>query len=310
MPIGEARDGRLHSRQTSTVPNQPDWRGRDERAAVSPASAEPPRATATPLEPVQRWRLVFRRAALAAEPTGRESKAAWEAALRRSGLPVAGLDGPGGRPRFAIATQLATGIAGEGELADIWLTQRLPRWQVRESLEPVLPPGHELVDVHDVWLREPSLPGKVAASIYRCVLPAGVVDPDRLAAAARSMIESDSLPRERTKGNGIVAYDLRPFVDGIQVRPGDDGATTVVLTLVHDPERGIGRPEEVLAELSARTAQPAVAGASSALVRERVVLAGDDTPGPGGIGRPVGSNSGRQARDPRDAGSARRSSRG
>ncbi len=260
---------------------------------MPPTSAEPPRATTPPLEPVQRWRLVFRRSATAAEPTGREPRAAWEAALRRSGLPVAGLDGPAGHPRFALAAQLAVGIAGERELADIWLTQRLPRWQVREALEPILPPGHALVDIHDVWLREPSLPGRVVASIYRCVLPAGVVNPDRLAAAARSMVDSDSLPRERTKGDRVVAYDLRPFVDAVHVRRGDDDATTVVMALVHDPERGIGRPEEVLAELSVRAAQPALAGASSALVRERVVLAGDETRAPGGTGRSAGSNSGR-----------------
>ena len=41
----------------------------------------------------------------------------------------------------------------------------------------------------------------------------------------------------------------------------------------HDPERGVGRPEEVLAALAERMG---VELAFSELVRERIVLAGDD----------------------------------
>ncbi len=263
--------------------------------------AEPPQATAQPLEPVQRWRLVVRRTATPPEPAAREPKAAWEAALRGSGLPLAGLDGPGARPRFALAAQLAIGIAGEAELADIWLTRRLPRWHVREALQAFLPPGHELVDLHDVWLREASLPGQVVASVYRCTLAEGVVEPETLAAAARSMIEANSLPRERAKGDSIVAYDLRPFVDGLAVRRGDQGATLIMMTLQHDPERGVGRPAEVLAELSVRAAQPALVSASSALVRERLILAGDDAPDPGGSDRSLARSISSRSGGPRGA---------
>ena len=44
------------------------------------------------------------------------------------------------------------------------------------------------------------------------------------------------------------------------------------MELRHDPEKGVGRPEEVLAELSARSG---VALDDAILVRERLVLAPD-----------------------------------
>ena len=123
----QARDEGRHRGQTSTV-------------SVPP---EPPvrHPTAHTQEAVQRWRLVVRREPLDADQIQRAQQGAWEAALRDSGLPVAGLDGDGGRPRFALAAPLAPAILGEAELADVWLTAREPRWAVREALTTAMPDG-------------------------------------------------------------------------------------------------------------------------------------------------------------------------
>jgi hypothetical protein len=226
----------------------------------------------------------------------RSQHAAWEAALAGSGLPVAGMDGPRARPRFASAAPLAATVPGEGELVDVWLIERLPRWRVREALVGVLPPGHTLVDVQDVWLGEPPLPGRVFASVYRVVLGSGV-DADAVRAAADALCGAASLPRERRKGESTVAYDLRPFVESIEVadaadseasrpRPGVgpwSAAVVLRMTLRHDPEKGVGRPEELLAAIEERAGFRLEA---RKLVRERLVLADPpiprDPPGPRG----------------------------
>lgn len=236
-----------------------------------PADAVQPGPPA-PREPVQRWRLVLARSAVEPDQAQRSQQAAWEAALVGSGLPVAGLDGPRARPRFASAAPLAAAVPGEGELVDVWLVERLPRWRVREALAGALPPGHTLVDVQDVWLGEAPLPGRVFASVYRAALGPGV-DADAVRSAAEALCAAASLPRERRKGEATVAYDLRPFVESIEVAdatgPGVE-AVVIRMTLRHDPEKGVGRPEELLAALEERAAFPLDA---RGMVRERLVLA-------------------------------------
>jgi hypothetical protein len=60
---------------------------------------------------------------------------------------------------------------------------------------------------------------------------------------------------------------LRPFVEALDLGEAD-GAMR--MTLRHDPERGIGRPEEVLAALGDLLRDPVQ---PASLVRERLVLA-------------------------------------
>lgn len=244
--------------------------------------SEPPErasitGTSVGREPVQRWRLVVRRAALAAEATQREQLTAWEDALAATGLPVAGLDAARAKPRFSMAAPLAAGIPGEGELVDLWLVERLPIWRVREAVAASLPRDHALVDLYDVWLGEAPLPGRVAASVYRVVLGSRV-DPVRFAAAAASLIAADALPRDRRKGDGTVRYDLRPFLLGLQVEPGPGAASTVRMTLRHDPERGVGRPDEALAALAEVLGDGPLV--TAAVVRERLLLAEAPPPEP------------------------------
>lgn len=243
-----------------------------------------------PREAVQRWRLVLEREVLDPDAAQRGQLAVWEASLAASGLPLAGLDAPRPKPRFAPAAPLAAAIPGEAELVDVWLVERLPVWRVREALGGSLPPGSRLVDVHDVWLGEPALPGRVVASVYRAELAPGAVDAAALAAAVTSLLAADSIPRERKKGEAVVAYDLRPFIEAVEVgRAGDHVA--IRMTLRHDPEKGVGRPEECLAaigEALGRALEPV------ALIRERLVLADPGPPPPPAPRRRTAAGAGRQ----------------
>jgi hypothetical protein len=261
------------------------------------SSPEPPEraadtGTSSGREAVQRWRLVIRRTALPAGRAQREQLAEWDAALIASGLPVAGLDTPRAKPRYAIGAPLPAPVPGEAELIDIWLVERLPRWRVREALAPVLPDRHALVDLHDVWLGEAPLAGRVAASLYRAELPPPA-DAERLKSAAAELMASQTLPRERRKADTTVAYDLRPFLSAIEVTARGSGGAVIRMTLLHDPSRGIGRPDEALAALG--DALGGQAPEPETLVREGLVLAEPTPPpppAPRGPRRPPGPHPG------------------
>ena len=185
-------------------------------------------------------------------------------------LPVATTDA--GRCRFALGAPLPARAAGRAELADFLLTERVPAWQVREAIERVIPPGHELVALEDVWLGAPALAGRVAAADYRVVLD-GQVDGRALAVAARALLSAGQLPRERAKGGGVKTYDLRPLLISIEVIVGQDDSPVDVRfrTRIH-PELGSGRPDEVIAALAEQLGAPIEPAET---VRERLVLSDD-----------------------------------
>jgi hypothetical protein len=236
-------------------------------------------------EAVQRWRVVLARDAIRPE-TQRDQVPAWEVALAGTGLPVAGLDAAKPRARLAIAAPLAASIPGEAELMDVWLVERLPAWRVREALLACVLPAWHLVEVYDVWLGEPALPGRVVASVYRASLAPGSVSVSRLAAASSELLAASELPRERSKGDTLIAYDLRPFLDELEVSSSPrDGSAVLRMTLRHDPEKGIGRPEEALAALGERVGAVI---APVSIVRERLVLAELSPPPPASPRRRTG----------------------
>jgi hypothetical protein len=243
----------------------------------SEAQAGPAPARAAATEARQRWRVTFCRDLLPGEHglVGRGYVAAWEDALGRSSLPIA--ETAAGRLRFSLAAPLPASSAGEAELAELWLTARLPAWRLRDALTPPLPAGHRITDLEDVWIGAPALPGRVAAADYRVTL-AGEPDEREVAAAAQRVIGARSLPRSRAKGGAVKSYDLRPLLISIRIGGGDDGDSVKgpaqqllvrLRTRIH-PELGSGRPEEVLAALSDELG---VALQAAETVRERLVLA-------------------------------------
>jgi hypothetical protein len=160
-------------------------------------------------------------------------------------------------------------IALERELADLVFVELVPRWQVRDVLEAVMPDGWRLIDVFDVWLGEPPLAGQVAAADYRVEIDGA--DAAAVAEAARRLLAAASLPRERAKGAEIVRYDLRPLLLDVDVADAEPPVTIRIRTRFH-PALGTGRPEEVVGALGA------VLGlelSTRSIVRERVNLAGE-----------------------------------
>jgi radical SAM-linked protein len=242
-----------------TAPSDPATRTAD-RDVASPAPPPPHR----PLEPRQRWRIAFAREQPAGDevPTGREYIGRWEGALVAAGLPTVTV--ATGRPRIALGAPLPAGCSAEGELLEFWLTDVRPAWVVREGLQPVLPAGHRLVGLENVWLGAPALSGQIAAADYEAAVRGGASD-GQLAAAAVRLLAADRLPRQRIKGGETKTYDLRPLVVTLEV----SASTLRMRTRIH-PELGTGRPEEVVATLADIVGAPLDVGR---IVRRRLILA-------------------------------------
>lgn len=217
-------------------------------------------------EPRARWRLVVGRSAAASAGTGRDAEVAWSEALARSGLPAVLSDGGG--PRVVFGAPLTAGMPAEGELLDIVLTERVPRWRVREAIEREVPDGWTLRDLVDVWLGAPSLTAAVAAADYVIVLD-GVDDLGELAAGIGAILAASTLPRQRVKGSGTVGYDLRPLIVDLALVPASSTPTIRARTRIH-PTLGNGRPEEVVAAIADQLGRPV---SIRDIVRERLVLA-------------------------------------
>lgn len=193
----------------------------------------------------QRWRLVLARSA--GPETQRDVERAWETALVSSGLPCAATLGRANAPRIAFAAPLPVGVAGDAELVDVFLAERLRMHAVRECLERVLPLGDRLLDLHDVWLGEPGLPSVVLGADYRVTLMA----PDRalVADAVERFLAARAIAIERRKRDRVRAIDLRRLVEDISLQPGSGAACELRMRLRHDPDLGNGRPDDVVAAL-------------------------------------------------------------
>jgi hypothetical protein len=240
-------------------------------APASGGSAEAP--AAAPPEPRQRWRITFARDAVAPDRVGRVALDEWQGALEASGLPTLSA---GGRIRLAIAAPLPAAARGERELAEIWLIDRRPGWQVREALAPRLPDGHRWVDAEDVWLGAPPVVGRVGFAEWRIELAASTeLDAERLSSAVATINAAQTILRVRQKGAAEKRYDLRPLLADVRLEPDsgspDLGAAIGVRTRFH-PELGAGRPDEVVAAL---TDAAGVAIAIRTMTRLRLVLADD-----------------------------------
>lgn len=243
--------------------------------STDPEAVPPETAAATrSADPRQRWRLVVARdggGTAAADPQ-RDVAEAWLATLEAAGLPLARTEGARARARVSFGAPIPVGMAADGELIDVVLTERWPAWRVRELLDGRLPAGWRLVELNDVWLAGPPLAGRVAAADYRITLAASpAIDPAGLRDAAQTLLAASRIVRQRAKGAGTVDYDLRALL--VDVGVADAGPPVVIETRTRfHPELGTGRPEEVVAALGDHVG---VSLEIASIVRERLVLAED-----------------------------------
>ena len=242
-------------------------RGDDPGSAVAPEPARVPEAR-------QRWRLTLARTAAVSDRSQREVAEVWEAAILDAGLPVARTADARSRLRIAFGAPLPSGVATDADWLEVVLTERWPRWRVREAVDPRLPEGWSLVELEDVWLGGPPLAGRVAAADYRVELDGTAPDgPDAgsLTEGADRLLAAPTILRDRAKGDRTVTYDLRPLLLDVAVAAAGPPVVLRIRTRIH-PELGTGRPEEVVAALGAVTGRPVVV---ARMTRQRLLLVDD-----------------------------------
>ncbi len=217
----------------------------------------------------QRWRLIVERGEVARDWTHRDVADAWEAALAASGLPIARSEGDRPRAKIAFGAPVPTGVTAEREPVEVSLTERCSIAVVRTAIEATLPAGHALVDLFDVWTGAPAIGGQVVASDYAM----RVVGPpiDALKTAVNELLAAREIVRERVRGDRVRMQDVRPLIAALAIGS-DAGSVILCMRLRHDPERGIGRPDEVVAAIGEVAGQPVVA---SDVSRVRLWLAED-----------------------------------
>jgi radical SAM-linked protein len=136
---------------------------------------------------------------------------------------------------MSLAAALPLGFSSTCEVLDMRLEREIDLDGLPGRLNNTLPPGIQVTNVEQVDEREPALQTQVASAEYR-VIWTGSGDGSDLKRRVQSVLESDSLPRER-RGK---SYNLRPLIETIEAE-GD----TITMRLAAR-EGATGRPEEVL----------------------------------------------------------------
>jgi Uncharacterized protein conserved in bacteria (DUF2344) len=219
------------------VKSQPERRERGPEQAVRGAGAQAGHI----VPPAQRWRLTFARERDPDRRPHREVVDEWIERVKASGLPLPPVSGRLRAP-LTFAAPLPAGIECREELADLWLRQPLPTWRVREALLPTLPALVTLVRLDDVWVGRPALAAALRAADYTVVVPRDV-PVDALERATERLLASRAIDRPRTRGTSTVHIDVRPLIESVAV---DGDRMALQLRTRFLPDRGAGRPEDVL----------------------------------------------------------------
>jgi radical SAM-linked protein len=194
--------------------------------------------------PQQRLRIRFVKGELLKFISHLDLTRTWERVFRRARLPVAYSKGFNPRPRFQIAAALPVGVTGRAELLDVWLDVTLTPDEALYRLQPILPPGLEVLDVKEVELMSPSLQSQMRAAEYRAIVHSQEPE-DAISTRVQALFDAPTLPRQRYHKGKLQTYDLRPLIQEITTLSGDGGQHVLDMRLQANPQ-GAGRPDEVL----------------------------------------------------------------
>ncbi len=198
---------------------------------------------------VQRLRFLYRIVGPASALGHREVIAAWERALKEAGLALAYSEGKRPSPQISIGALLPLGVTSDGELVDVFLSERAEPRQTLAALSPHLPEGIELLAAHEVGLTAPSLQSLVRWAEYEALVPAGDLSREEVAARIRRFLEADVFPAEYRRETKVRRYDLRPLVLALRLEEGErDGCFVLGMRLRAEPEM-TGRADQVLLAL-------------------------------------------------------------
>ena len=234
-------------------------------------AALPQRAPAS--ERVDRLRIGFTKTGSLALISHLDTLRMLERALRRSGLPVSFTGGFHPLPRLQLALPLPLGVEGHGEWLDLEFTQELDPAQVRERLQPQLPPEFQLLSIVRVPVFGVSLSQELESAQWTFLLQAQggePVAPEQWLQARATLLAAETLIWHDTDKKGRPrTRDCRPFLLDLQMPAAPDSTQPCSLWAAIDASGRSLRPEQVQHWIAERLGQSLTL---TALRRQALVL--------------------------------------
>jgi len=171
----------------------------------------------------------------------------WERTTRRADLALMYSQGFHPQPKIQLACALPLGFSSRCELVDMWVDGEVELDGLPARLTKAVPPGLSILHVESIDEKSPPLQTQVVSAEYEATLFDEVDLPD-LDERIRSLLESETLPRER-RGK---AYDLRPLIEALRPMDPDAQGQPRLWMQLASREGATGRPEEVLDALGLR----------------------------------------------------------
>jgi radical SAM-linked protein len=171
----------------------------------------------------------------------------WVRAFRRAGIPVAYSEGFNPHPRIALAAPLATGVTGDAELMDVYISETVSPHNFTAAVNRQMPVGFEILNTFQVDTKLPSLQAQVVAAEYTVLINVKH-EVERLRQALTNMLALQQFPWQHERDTGVKSYDLRVLIEDLALESCNDGIATVTMRLACD-NRGSGRPEQVVKAL-------------------------------------------------------------
>jgi len=171
----------------------------------------------------------------------------WQRALHRAGIPLAYSEGFSPHPRISLAAPLPIGVTSETELMDLYTTQWVSPHFFTAAVSQQLPPGIEILQVHQIALTLPSLQSQVRYVEYKVEVETEM-EPKEIESALASLLSAKRLPWQHQRDTGTRSYDLRALIDDLRLIDWHHPYCTIDMRLRCDSS-GSGRPEQVIAAL-------------------------------------------------------------
>jgi len=210
--------------------------------------------------PVQRLRLTYSKTGDARYIGHLDLARFWERVFRRVDLPLAYSHGYHPQPRIQFASALPVGVAGENEMVDLWLTERVEPEAWVDAIARNLPRGFAIKSLVEVPLKLPAMQASLRAAIYRVCWDG--VSVAELEQRVDEVLAQNEILRPRFK-KPEKTYDLRPRILSIQLLPDDPGCVRMKLAA---GSQSNARVSEVIAVLG-------LADQRHTISREKLILA-------------------------------------
>jgi radical SAM-linked protein len=196
---------------------------------------------------VQRLRFRYRLTAEAGALGHRDIAAAWEAAVKAAGLPLAQSEGNRPAPLISLAAPLPMGATSDCEIADVFLECRVDPASALERVSQHMPAGVEAVDVHEAGVSAPAVQASLRWAEFEVTVPAEGLSAEEVQAAIDRLLAADALPSEFRREKKVREYDLRPLVLDIRLTGQEGDAYVLRMRLRAEQENTARADQTVLA---------------------------------------------------------------